>query len=186
MHAPALQVVVVDDGKGVFEAVRHMRPSIQTPSEALVRALEPHVSGAFPEGEAGSGENAGMAPFFVAELAKATAGRLLLASRGATCFLDRSREHDAQPILTNCGPPACAANRGSFGLRPCVCRDHRTGQQSQGLDCRIDRAPVRQPRAPGMLRARSWLETNRSTRRPGWCTPLPPGIPRGAMRWLRA
>ncbi|MFN9274924.1 MAG: hypothetical protein ACK6D2_04235, partial [Planctomycetota bacterium] len=36
--APALQVVVVDNGIGVFEALRHMRPSIRTPSDALVRA----------------------------------------------------------------------------------------------------------------------------------------------------
>lgn len=103
--APALQVVVVDNGIGVFEALRHMRPSIQTPGDALVRALEPHVSGAFPEGETGSGENAGMGLFFVSEMAKATDGRLLLASRGATYFLDRSRDHDAQPILTNGDAP---------------------------------------------------------------------------------
>jgi len=71
--------------------------------ERRVRALEPHGSGAFPEGETGSGENAGMGLFFISEMAKATDGRMLLAARGATYFLDRSRDHDAQPIRTNGG-----------------------------------------------------------------------------------
>ncbi len=99
--APALQVVVADNGIGVFEALRHMRPSIKTPAEALVRALEPHVSGAFPEGESGSGENAGLGLFVISEVAKETDGRLFLASRGATYFLDRSVSPDTQPVITN-------------------------------------------------------------------------------------
>lgn len=103
--APALQVVVVDNGIGVFEALRHMRPSIATPGEALVRALEPHVSGAFPEGESGSGENAGLGLFVISEMAKETDGRLLLASRGASYFLDRSRSPDSQPVITNGDAP---------------------------------------------------------------------------------
>lgn len=103
--APALQVVVVDNGIGIFEALRHMRPSIQTPAEALVRALEPHVSGAFPEGESGSGENAGLGLFVISEMAKETDGRLLLASRGATYFLDRSVSPDTQPVVTNGAAP---------------------------------------------------------------------------------
>lgn len=104
-HAPALQVVVVDNGIGVFEALHRMRPSIATPGEALVRALEPHVSGAFPEGESGSGENAGLGLFFIAEMAKLTSGRLFLASRGATLFLDRSKNAEQQPELTNGASP---------------------------------------------------------------------------------
>lgn len=99
--APALQVVVVDNGIGVFEALRHMRPSIKTPAEALVRALEPHVSGAFPEGQSGSGENAGLGLFFISEMAKEADGRLLVASRGATYFLDRAVSPDSQPVITN-------------------------------------------------------------------------------------
>lgn len=98
---PALQVVVVDNGIGIFEALRHMRPSIQTPDEALVRALEPHVSGAFPEGESGAGENAGLGLFFVAEMAKLTDGKLFVASRGATLFLDRSVDENSKAVLTN-------------------------------------------------------------------------------------
>ena len=103
--APAVQVVVVDNGIGIFETLRHMRPSIRTPGEALVRALEPHVSGAFAEGESGTSENAGLGLFFISEMAKETDGRLLLASRGATYFLDRSSSPDTQPAITNADAP---------------------------------------------------------------------------------
>jgi hypothetical protein len=103
--ARALQVVVVDNGVGVFGALRGKRPEIATPAEALVRALEPHVSGAFPAGHSGSVHNAGLGLFFISEMAKATRGRLLLASRGATYFLDRTRAADAQPVITNGDAP---------------------------------------------------------------------------------
>jgi hypothetical protein len=103
--APALQVVAVDNGIGIFEALRHMRPSIRNPAEALVRALEPHVSGTFPEGETGTQENAGMGLFVISELAKETDGRLLLASRGATYFLDRTVSATSQPHITNGAAP---------------------------------------------------------------------------------
>jgi hypothetical protein len=103
--APALQLVVADNGIGVFEALRRLRPTIQTPAEALARALEPHVSGAFAEGHSGSVHNAGLGLFFVSEMAKATSGRLLLASRGATYFLDRSRAATSRPTITNGDAP---------------------------------------------------------------------------------
>lgn len=98
---PTVQVVVVDNGIGIFEALRHMRPTITSPAEALVRALEPHVSGAFAEGSSGSGENAGLRLFFISEMAKETEGKLFIASRGATYFLDRSDSPDTQPVITN-------------------------------------------------------------------------------------
>lgn len=103
--APALQVVVVDNGIGIFEALRRKRPSVQTPAEALMRALEPHVSGTFVEGESGTVENAGLGLFFISEMAKQTRGRLLLASRGATCFLDRTHSAVSQPMITNGSAP---------------------------------------------------------------------------------
>ncbi len=103
--APALQIVVVDNGIGIFEALRHMRPSITTPAEAIVRALEPHVSGAFAEGESGSGENAGLGLFFISEMAKETDGRLFVATRGASYFLDRFVAPDTQPVVTNGDAP---------------------------------------------------------------------------------
>lgn len=102
---PALQIVVVDNGIGVFEALRHMRPAIRTPAEAVVRALEPHVSGTFAEGHSGSVHNAGLGLFFISEIAKKTKGRLLLASRGACYFLDRSQNPNAQPVITNGASP---------------------------------------------------------------------------------
>jgi hypothetical protein len=90
---PALQIVVVDNGIGIFEALRRMRPKLDTPEAALAAALEPHVSGAFPEGESGSSENAGLGLFFIAEMAKLTDGTLLVATRGASLLLDRSNEN---------------------------------------------------------------------------------------------
>jgi anti-sigma regulatory factor (Ser/Thr protein kinase) len=104
-RSPALQVVVVDNGIGVFEALRRARSDVRTPGEALARALEPHVSGTFAEGQSGTVENAGLGLFFVSEMAKLTKGRLLLASRGATYFLDRSRAPDARPVITNGDAP---------------------------------------------------------------------------------
>ncbi len=103
--APALQVVVVDNGIGIFEALRRVRPSIQTPAEALMRALEPHVSGTFAEGQSGTVHNAGLGLFFISEMAKRTRGRLLLASRGATYFLDRFHSETTQPAITNGAAP---------------------------------------------------------------------------------
>lgn len=99
--SPALQVVVADNGIGMFDALRSKRPTVQTPAQALLHALEPHVSGTFVEGESGTVENAGLGLFFISEMAKRTRGRLFLASRGATYFLDRSHSHNTQPVITN-------------------------------------------------------------------------------------
>ncbi len=99
--SPALQVVVADNGVGMFDSLRSKRPTVQTPAQALLHALEPHVSGTFVEGESGTVENAGLGLFFISEMAKRTRGRLLLASRGATYFLDRSHSHNTQPVITN-------------------------------------------------------------------------------------
>ncbi|MCA8954296.1 MAG: sensor histidine kinase [Planctomycetes bacterium] len=99
--SPALQVVVVDNGIGVFEAIRRTQPAVLTPAQALVRALEPHVSGTFAEGHSGTVHNAGLGLFFISEMAKRTRGRLFLATRGATYLLDRSRSPSTQPTVTN-------------------------------------------------------------------------------------
>lgn len=100
-NSPALQIVVVDNGIGIYEALRHKRPAVLSPGQALMHALEPHVSGTFLEGESGTVENAGLGLFFISEMAKRTKGRLLLASRGATYFLDRHHSDTAQPVVTN-------------------------------------------------------------------------------------
>ena len=103
--APALQVAVVDNGIGIFEALRRKHPAIRSPAEALMRAFEPHVSGTFAEGGSGTVENAGLGLFFVSEMAKMTRGRLFVASRGATYFLDRSGSPNSQPVITNGAAP---------------------------------------------------------------------------------
>jgi len=103
--APALQVAVVDNGIGIFEALHRRHPTIQSPAQALMRAFEPHVSGTFAEGGSGTVENAGLGLFFVSEMAKATRGRLFVATRGATYFLDRSGSSSSQPVITNGAAP---------------------------------------------------------------------------------
>jgi len=83
----AIQVVVADAGVGILEALSATYPDLSDPRPALVTALQPHVSGAFGPGRTGSAYNAGMGLFFISEMAKLTAGRLLLASRGASILL---------------------------------------------------------------------------------------------------
>ncbi len=84
---PVVQVAVADAGVGVLAALQASYPSITDPEQALVKALEPHVSGTFGPGRTGSTYNAGMGLFFISEMAKLTAGRLVLASRGASLSL---------------------------------------------------------------------------------------------------
>lgn len=102
---PTIQIVVADNGVGIFEALRRARSTIQSPEAALLRALEPHVSGTFVEGGSGTVENAGLGLFFVSEMAKRTKGRLLLASRGASYYLDRYGVENTQPKTTGIGQP---------------------------------------------------------------------------------
>jgi anti-sigma regulatory factor (Ser/Thr protein kinase) len=94
----AIQVAVADAGIGIYAALRSMHPALSGPQEALEKALWPHFSGAFEEGLSGSGQNAGMGLFFIAEMTKLLAGRLMIASRGATLCLfgnaDDTTRHD--------------------------------------------------------------------------------------------
>jgi anti-sigma regulatory factor (Ser/Thr protein kinase) len=83
---PVFQVAVADSGIGIPESLRRMH-RVDDPREALERALWPHISGTFPEGLTGSGENAGLGLFFIAEMAKLAAGRMLVASRDAALML---------------------------------------------------------------------------------------------------
>lgn len=84
---PYVQVSVADAGIGIFEALHGMHPAVESPRQALVKALEPYISGTFEEHLSGSAQNAGMGLFFVSEMAKLTSGRLLIASRGASLLL---------------------------------------------------------------------------------------------------
>jgi hypothetical protein len=83
----AVQVVVADAGMGVLEALGATYPDLSDAEAALVKALQPHVSGSFGPGRTGSAFNAGMGLFFISEMAKLTTGRLLVASRGAALLL---------------------------------------------------------------------------------------------------
>ncbi|MEZ4250085.1 MAG: ATP-binding protein, partial [Polyangiales bacterium] len=84
---PVVQVAVGDAGVGLPAALQVEYPEVTDPEAAVVKALEPHVSGAFRRGLTGSTYNAGMGLFMISEMAKLTAGRFLLATRGATLWL---------------------------------------------------------------------------------------------------
>jgi hypothetical protein len=80
------QVAVADAGRGIVESLRRFH-DVPVAEVALEKAIRPHVSGTFPEGQTGSLDNAGLGLFFTSEMAKLTAGRFLLASRGAGLLL---------------------------------------------------------------------------------------------------
>lgn len=86
-----VQVAVVDTGKGIVESLRRFH-DVEDAEVALEKALRPHVSGTFPEGQTGSIDNAGLGLFFTSEMAKLTDGRLLLATRGAALLLSTDEE----------------------------------------------------------------------------------------------
>ncbi|HCF62714.1 MAG TPA: hypothetical protein DFS52_32585 [Myxococcales bacterium] len=87
LERPAVQVAVGDAGVGVHASLLPKHPKLTSAQAALDRALWPHISGTFEEGESGTLENAGMGLFFIAEMTKLLAGTLLIASRGATLVL---------------------------------------------------------------------------------------------------
>jgi len=86
-----VQVTVADTGVGILTSLRrfHDIPDAQV---ALEKAIRPHFSGTFPEGQTGSLDNAGLGLFFTSEMAKLTAGRFLLATRGAALLLTSDEE----------------------------------------------------------------------------------------------
>lgn len=84
---PVIQVAVGDAGIGILSALQVNHPELDHAEAALTKALEPHISGTFGEGRSGSRYNAGMGLFFISEMAKLTAGRLVVATRGAALYL---------------------------------------------------------------------------------------------------
>ncbi|KFE66134.1 hypothetical protein DB31_1199 [Hyalangium minutum] len=98
-NKPVIQVAVADTGIGILEHLKTSHPQLQDAQEALDKALWPHVSGTFEFGLTGTAENAGMGLFFIAEMAKLTAGTLVLASRGATLLLDGDPEFEGHHRL---------------------------------------------------------------------------------------
>jgi hypothetical protein len=96
---PVIQVAVADTGMGILDHLKINHPKLQDAQEALDKALWPHFSGTFEEGLTGTAENAGMGLFFIAEMAKLTAGTLVLSSRGATLLLDGDPEFEGHHRL---------------------------------------------------------------------------------------
>ena len=82
-----VQVCVVDTGIGVLAALSGFHPGLTDAREAIEKSMWPHYSGTFEEGLTGSGENAGLGLFFISEMTKLIAGRLLIATRGAALLL---------------------------------------------------------------------------------------------------
>lgn len=91
-----IQMAVVDTGVGILASLRGMHPALTDAKEAIEKSLWPHYSGAFEEGLTGSGENAGLGLFFIAEMTKLIGGRLLIASRGAALLLTGDPEHESR------------------------------------------------------------------------------------------
>jgi len=85
--SPAIQVAVADCGVGILASLQERNPDIASAEEALDKARWPFVSGTFSPGLTGSRQNAGMGLFFISEMAKLTASRLLIATRGAGVFI---------------------------------------------------------------------------------------------------
>jgi hypothetical protein len=84
---PMIQVAVGDAGIGVLASLKGMHPELEDPHQALMMAQQPWISSQFEKGKRGGRQNAGLGLFFTAEMAKRTAGRFLLASRGGSIFL---------------------------------------------------------------------------------------------------
>lgn len=110
---PTVQVTVVDTGKGILESLRrfHEVPNAQV---ALEKAIRPHVSGTFAEGQTGSIDNAGLGLFFTSEMAKLTAGRFLLATRGAALLL--TSDEDAGTHRIQFLPPPATGFPGTLAV----------------------------------------------------------------------
>jgi hypothetical protein len=101
-----VQVVVADAGVGIWEALRGHHPSLGDANAALMKSIEPHISGTFHEGLTGTAWNAGMGLFMLSEIAKHTAGRMLIASRGAAITIQGDLENESKPRFEFVPPPS--------------------------------------------------------------------------------
>jgi len=101
---PCIQIAVGDAGVGVLEAMHPRHPDLREPKAALEKALRPHISGTFDEGETGSLQNAGMGLFFVCEMAKLSTGRLMIASRGAALSVRGNEKDQDRPSMEFVAP----------------------------------------------------------------------------------
>lgn len=103
----AVQICVADVGCGIFNSLKYMHPDITDNKTALERALWPSLSGTFPKGETGSSQNAGMGLFFISEMVKRLAGRMLIASGENSLLLQGSFEEGMPSKISfvECGFP---------------------------------------------------------------------------------
>jgi len=97
---PVIQVAVGDAGMGIMESLRTTHPEIEDPHQALVMAQQPWVSSRFFPGERGNMTNAGLGLFFISEMAKRTAGRFFLATRGGSILLKGDLDGNQHSIVS--------------------------------------------------------------------------------------
>jgi anti-sigma regulatory factor (Ser/Thr protein kinase) len=89
---PVIQIAVADSGIGILDSLKQTHPEIQNTEMALERSIWPYYSGKFHEHQRGSAQNAGLGLFFVSEMAKLTAGRVLISSRDSSMFIQGDPE----------------------------------------------------------------------------------------------
>jgi anti-sigma regulatory factor (Ser/Thr protein kinase) len=143
---PVVQVAVADAGVGIPAALAVNHSDIEDPRVALERSLHPHISGTFPAGGSGGIENAGMGLFFTSEFAKRTAGRLLIATRGATLQLlgDESGEGNHNLSFLKPAGTGYPGTLVGFELRLGEVRDYESLLATVRLAA-SDRSPRRLP-----------------------------------------
>jgi hypothetical protein len=108
-HPRSVQVAVADAGIGLLEGLtrRKMHPDLTDIRVALQKALQPHFSGTFREGQTGTAENAGLGLYVLSELSKETGGSFLIASRGEGLLLRGAAPDplDRATFIDSCGYP---------------------------------------------------------------------------------
>lgn len=94
---------VVDAGIGIANHMK-IRHGMLTDQEALLRAIEPYISGTFSPGNISSGRaspnatNAGLGLFVIRELVKNTNGNFSIMSGNASVLIDRKNELTENPV----------------------------------------------------------------------------------------
>jgi hypothetical protein len=142
VQRPKIQVAVADSGIGIPAHLRRMHEGLDDARTALERALWPHISGAFPAGLTGTLDNAGLGLFFIAETAKRSQGRLLVASRGAALVL---APRDDQRVVPRFLQPSAIGFPGTlvaFEVALDAVRDYAEMHRAI-IDAARDRTPAR-------------------------------------------
>jgi anti-sigma regulatory factor (Ser/Thr protein kinase) len=96
---PMIQLAVADAGIGIPRHLQRKHPHLRDYRQALERALLPHISGTFEEGLTGSFENAGLGLYVISEMARQTAGNLLIATTGAALVVKNEQGNPGHPAF---------------------------------------------------------------------------------------